>query len=81
MGIIWQNKSNKEGDGSHFLHSIDENNFFPFDAQQDRRHKTTTDRKSVKNWDVEYIGSVPTVLFILITNNKPITNSSEKNVR
>ena len=26
------------------------NNMFPFYTQQDRRHETTTNRKSVKNW-------------------------------
>ena len=35
----------------------------PFYTQPDRRHETTTNRKSVKNWYVEYIVSRPTAIF------------------
>ena len=35
----------------------------PFLTQQDRRHETMTNRKSVKNWYIEYIGGIPTALF------------------
>ena len=36
---------------------------FPFHPQKYRRHETTTNRKSVKNWYTDYIEDLPTALF------------------
>ena len=41
----------------------------PFHTQQDRRHETTTNRKSVKNWYIDYIGKYTNNFIIIPLNN------------
>ena len=44
-----------------FVNNI--NIYSPFHTQQDHHHKTTTNRKSVKNWYIDFIGGIPAQLF------------------
>ena len=44
------------------IHFRAQRNMSPFHTQEDRHHETTTNRKSVKIWYVDYIGSIPTLI-------------------
>ena len=33
-------------------------NVVPFDTQQDRRHESTANRKSAREWYIDYIGDI-----------------------
>ena len=49
-----------------YLHILKTVNDAPVSSQQDRRHETTTNPKSVKNWYIEHIASYQSFLLLPI---------------